>query len=196
MVYGKSCIRTAARRLYAGGHPREDEGMAGYSLRAALRHLRHAAGPDPHGPPDTELLRRFLAGDAVAFEALVWRHGPMVLGVGRRVLRDADAAEDAFQATFLALARKAGSIARRGSVGAWLCRVAFRAALRARPVTPRPESLRDGDAPDRRTTDPAAAASAQELRALIDEELSRLPGRYRDALVLHHLGGRTCDEVA
>src|SRR5436305_10903147 len=82
---------------------------------------------------DAELLERFLHGrDAAAFELLVWRYGPLVLGVCRKVLRQAEDAEDAFQATFLLLARKAGSIGKRTSVGSWLYKVAYRVALHAR----------------------------------------------------------------
>src|SRR5262249_53118606 len=82
---------------------------------------------------DAELLRRWVGDrDQAAFEVLVWRHGPMVLGVCRRILRNTQDVEDAFQASFLALVRKAGSIARRQSVGSWLYTVAHRAALQAR----------------------------------------------------------------
>src|ERR1700733_11304172 len=100
--------------------------MAGHTLLATVQHMRRAAGMGGRGEPDAELLRRYLAGDALAFETLVWRHGSMVLGVGQHLLRDAHAAEDAFQVTFLALARRAGSIVRHGSVGPWLGRVALR----------------------------------------------------------------------
>ncbi|MBX9624983.1 MAG: hypothetical protein K2X82_14345, partial [Gemmataceae bacterium] len=83
--------------------------------------------------PDADLLDRYArAGDEAAFELLVWRHGRLVWGVCRRVARDRHAAEDAFQAAFLALARKAGTIARADGVAGWLYRVAFRAALAAR----------------------------------------------------------------
>src|SRR5436309_8781685 len=96
-------------------------------LRRLLTH------PDAGSPSDSQLLQRFVHQcDESAFELLVWRHGPMVLGVCRRVLRDKHAADDAFQATFLALVRKADGIARGGAVGPWLYRVAFRVALRAR----------------------------------------------------------------
>ena len=84
---------------------------------------------------DAELLRRFTATrDEAAFELLVWRHGTMVLGVCRRAVRDEQLAEDAFQAVFIVLARKAGSI-RGGNVGGWLFRVARRVAARAAQAT-------------------------------------------------------------
>src|SRR5215510_14271114 len=87
---------------------------------------------------DALLLDRFVAQwDQAAFRDLVHRHGPMVLGVCRRILRDPHAAEDAFQATFLLLVRKAGSVRKRGSVGPWLYAVARRVALEARGVASR-----------------------------------------------------------
>src|SRR6516225_4722824 len=88
--------------------------------------------------PDALLLDRFVdQWDQAAFGDLVRRHGPMVLGVCRRIMRDPHAAEDAFQATFLLLARKAGSVRKRGSVGSWLHGVAHRVALEARGVASR-----------------------------------------------------------
>jgi Sigma-70 region 2 len=87
-------------------------------LRELIHTLRRAA--DRPGTPDAELLRRYVAGDEAAFELLVWRHAALVLGVCRRVLRHAHDAEDAFQATWLALARRARSVGRRGSVAGWL----------------------------------------------------------------------------
>src|SRR5262245_24107226 len=84
-------------------------------------------------PSDGQLLQRFVRQrDDLAFEVLVWRHGPMVLGTCRRLLRHEHDAEDAVQATFLVLARKAGSISQRELLGTWLYRVAYRVALRAR----------------------------------------------------------------
>src|SRR5437588_3433321 len=99
-----------------------------------IRGLRRAVTPSGAGGlTDADLLRRWLAQrDEAAFEALLWRHAAAVLGVCRRVLGDAHEAEDAAQATFLTLARKAGAIGRRQAVAAWLYTVAYRAALRAR----------------------------------------------------------------
>src|SRR5579883_1120657 len=98
-----------------------------------LQHIRCIAG-DPSGTPsDGELLRRYLAvRDEAAFAALMRRHGPMVFSVCQSVLRQRDDAEDAFQAVFLILARKAGSVRRYEGLGGWLQRVAYRVALQAR----------------------------------------------------------------
>src|SRR6516225_9748530 len=104
-----------------------------------LQHFRKAAlRRDGAGLTDGQLLERFLANqDEAAFEALVRRHGPMVLGVCRRVLRDSHDAEDAFQATFLVLARKAASVSPRERVGNWLYGVAHTTAVRARATNAR-----------------------------------------------------------
>src|SRR5947209_15372477 len=136
-------------------------------LRRLLGFARRTADPTD----DLGLLARFAAtGDADAFELLVWRHGAMVLGVARRVLRDEHAAEDVFQATFLALARRAKSVRSDGCVAGWLHRVARRAAVRARG---RRESglrfARNVNTPD----DPLTAAARHELSQVLDEELDR-----------------------
>ena len=103
-------------------------------LISILRHLRRVVVQRPDGGlSDAQLLERFARDrDEAAFEVLVWRHGPMVLGMGRRLLRNLQDAEDVLQATFLALARQASSISRREALSAWLHKVAFRVALRTR----------------------------------------------------------------
>src|SRR2546423_3544948 len=106
--------------------------MSPFQLRLALRHLRRAAAPSEAGRSDAHLLERFAGGDEAAFELLLWRHGPMVLGTCRRLLRDGDLAEDAFQATWVVLLNKAGSVRKPEALGAWLHRVACRVAARAR----------------------------------------------------------------
>jgi DNA-directed RNA polymerase specialized sigma24 family protein len=110
------------------------ETVAKGNLTAILRQLRRVVvRPAEGGLTDAQLLERFAAQrDEAAFEVLLWRHGPMVLGVGRRMLQNLHDAEDVLQATFLALVRQAGSISRHGSVGCWLYKVAYRTALRAR----------------------------------------------------------------
>src|SRR5579884_2729851 len=108
--------------------------MPGQPLNLVLRHVRHlAAGPGNDGGIDTSLLERFVARrDEAAFAEVLERHGSLVLGVCRRVLGDEHDAEDAFQATFLVLARRAGSIRRGASLPSWLHGVAYRVALEAR----------------------------------------------------------------
>jgi RNA polymerase sigma factor (sigma-70 family) len=137
---------------------------------------------------DAELLARFVrAGDQTAFELLVWRHGPMVLGACRRILRDVHLAEDAFQAAFLILARKAGSV-RSACVAGWLHRVARRVAVRAARPRKRIEPL---------TADPLdRPAPDAELRVVLDAEIDRLPERFRLPVVLCYLDGRTTEDAA
>src|SRR5947207_2945123 len=102
--------------------------MADRELTRLLRQIHETAGGSALS--DAQLLERFVAsGDGAAFELLVWRHERLVFGLCRRLLRDVHDAEDAFQATFLALARKAGSIARREALACWLYQVAYRTAL-------------------------------------------------------------------
>src|SRR5438105_4032684 len=108
--------------------------MAPVLLRDLFRYLRRArAGPEGPDPTDGTLLQRYLERrDEAAFELLLERHGPMVLGVCQRVVGDSHAAEDAFQATFLVLARRADSIRKQASVGSWLFGVAQRIAGKAK----------------------------------------------------------------
>jgi RNA polymerase sigma factor (sigma-70 family) len=148
------------------------------------------------GLSDGQLLERFLArGDAAALEALVRRHGPMVLGVCRRVLRDPHDAEDAFQATFLVLARRAASIWPREKVGNWLYGVAYQTARKARAVRAR---RRVREVPASGAPEPEAASDVprSDLAELLDHELSRLPDKYRTALVLCELEGKTHADAA
>jgi RNA polymerase sigma factor (sigma-70 family) len=147
-------------------------------------------------PTDRQLLRRFTkAGDESAFEMLIQRHGPIVLGVCRRVLGNADGAEDAFQATFLVLVRRAASIQRPELLGNWLYGVAFRIASRARQnAARRAESERQVAYRPRPELLPELAR--RELRSVLDEEMSRLPEKYRAPLVLCYLEGKTNEEAA
>jgi RNA polymerase sigma factor (sigma-70 family) len=172
--------------------------MANSQLNEVLRHLRRTSRRrDDGGLTDGQLLERFLAArDEAAFEALVRRHGPMVLGVCRRVLGGAGGAydaEDAFQATFLVLVHRAGSVAARESVGSWLYGVAYRTALKARAAAARRR------AKEKQMARPEAVHErdlGRELRPLIDQELSRLPEKYREPIVLCDLEGRTREEAA
>ena len=175
--------------------------MATATLQGIVRHLGLAvAVRNSAGVADAQLLERFVSRrDEAAFELLVWRHGKMVLGTCRRLLRDAHEAEDAFQACFLALARRAGSVGRRGSVGGWLHRVAFRLALgaKARRATRDVREQPLGDqAPAAGTPDPAAEAARREVRRVLDGEVNRLPDRYRVPFVLCCLEGRSNADAA
>ena len=148
--------------------------------------------------PDAELVRRFAADrDDFAFVALVRRHGPMVFGVCRRVLRDWHLAEDAFQAAFLVLARRASAISPPGAVAGWLHGVAYRVAKdsrrsalrrlgRERPVGEPPDAAAPG----------CDSFDDRDVRAVIDDELRRLPAKYRDLLVACDLEGRPRQPVA
>src|SRR5262245_37592677 len=148
--------------------------------RAALSQIHRLAGAQaPDEFPDRELLERFhRRRDEAAFVALVRRHGPMVWGVCRRVLGDAHDAEDAFQAAFLVLAGKAGSIRRAESLGAWLYRVARQLALRARGRRDRRRRAEAGR-PAVGGAAPSAGAgppdelSLREALAILDEEVGR-----------------------
>jgi RNA polymerase sigma factor (sigma-70 family) len=144
---------------------------------------------------DRELLERFVtARDGAAFAALVQRHGPMVLGVCRRLLHDAHEAEDAFQATFLVLVSKARSIGRPQLLGAWLHGVAYRTAARARQAARRRARAREATTmPD---SDLAVELAWRELRQVLDEELGNVAEKYRAPLVLFYLEGKTTVEVA
>jgi RNA polymerase sigma factor (sigma-70 family) len=146
---------------------------------------------------DGDLLQRFVAQrDESAFANLVHRYGSLVLGVCQRVLGDRHQAEDAFQATFLVLIRRAGSLDRRGPLGNWLYAVAYRTATKARMTAAR-RRARERQAMD--STPQAYTVDEQawnELRPILDEELSQLPGKYRAPLVLCYLEGKTQQEAA
>jgi len=173
--------------------------MADRELATILSRIRRAAA-EGSGVSDAQLLGRFAVGrDEAAFELLVWRYARLVFGVCRRVLHDLHDAEDALQATFLALARQAGRINRREAVAGWLHKVAYRVALTARAKRARRAAherplrvAEDVPAPPEDTT-PAESA---DLRAVLDQEVSRLPDRLRAPVVLCHLEGKTIDEAA
>jgi RNA polymerase sigma factor (sigma-70 family) len=146
---------------------------------------------------DRDLLQRFTARqDQVAFKAILRRHGPMVLRVCQRLLKQQEDAEDVFQATFLVLARKADSLEWRESVGAWLYEVAHRLAQGARR---RQLALQAREAKARRPSsaeDPLTEISGRELVTILEEELALLPERYRAPLLLCGLEGKSGDEAA
>lgn len=157
--------------------------------RAALR-------ADGTEPADETLLREFIARhDESAFAAVVRRHGPMVLGVCRRVLRNAHDADDAFQATFLVLALKARSLARPEQLGSWLYGVAWRTAQEARSAAARRRRKESAVAA---TSEPLCcdAEPVHDLRPLLDRELAALPDRYRGPIVLCDLEGWSRKDAA
>lgn len=162
-----------------------------------IQHLRSAVlRRDEAGAADGQLLECFLTQrDDAALAALVRRHGPMVWGVCRRVLQHHHDAEDAFQATFLVLVRRAASVEPREMVANWLYGVAYRTALKARSLAARRKGR------ERQVVEmPEPAVEAQEvwrdLEPLLDRELSRLPDKYRVPVVLCDLGGKTRKEAA
>lgn len=162
--------------------------MAKEQIGTVLREIRRLVGASPNDEStDGQLLRRFADHrDEAAFDGLLRRHGPLVFGVCRRVLGDVLDAEDAFQATFLVLARRAAALDRRGSLAGFLYTVAYRIALRAK-----------ADAARRREQERTAAKAMaietaddwlwRDVRPLIDEELQRLPEKYRLPILLCYL---------
>jgi RNA polymerase sigma factor (sigma-70 family) len=164
------------------------------AMSEVIGRLRDILGSHGNSPiVDAELLRRFVQDkDHAAFEALVRRHGPMVLGVCHRVLRCRHDVEDAFQATFLVLLRKAASLRSPSKIGNWLYGVAYRTAVQARDAATKRRSkeaavIRQAEKPENVWTD---------LLPAVDKELERLPEKYRLPLVLCHLEGRTRKVVA
>jgi RNA polymerase sigma factor (sigma-70 family) len=142
---------------------------------------------------DAQLLDQFLQGDEGAFETLVRRHGPMVLAVCRRVLHDAHDAEDAFQACFLVLVRKAASIGRRELLANWLYGVAYRTAMKARSAA-HTRKWKESQVMPKTIANPAEARP--DWLPLLDQELSALPRKYRMAIVLCDLEGHTRRQAA
>jgi RNA polymerase sigma factor (sigma-70 family) len=166
-------------------------------LRTFLRCLRRvAAGPAGTAPTDGQLLERFLGQhDEAAFELLVWRHGPMVLNVCRRLLHHVEDAEDAFQATFLVFVRKAHAVSKREGVGGWLYRVAYRVALRAKAAAAK-RARREKQTAAALTVDDGDGVVWRDLRPVLDEEINRLPENFRAAVVLCYLEGKSHEEAA
>jgi RNA polymerase sigma factor (sigma-70 family) len=171
--------------------------MATSQMSEIIQHLRRTVLlRDGAGLTDGQLLEDYLSRrDQAALAALVRRHGPMVWGVCRRVLHNHHDAEDAFQATFLVLVRKAASIVPRQMVANWLYGVAHQTALNARATA----AKRKGR--ERQVMEmPEPAVTGQDLWAdlqpLLDEELSRLPDKYRSVIVLCDLEGKTRKEAA
>ncbi|AMV36247.1 sigma-70 family RNA polymerase sigma factor [Planctomyces sp. SH-PL62] len=168
--------------------------MSGAGRGAVLHDLERLLREGVAPPGDGDLLERFRStGDEAAFEALVTRHGPMVRGVCHRFLRGDHDVDDAFQATFLVLARKAAGLRDPDRLGPWLYGVASRVAAKARA-----RNLRRGDRPliDDIPARDDPRAEWSDVRPILDAELARLPSKQRDVLVLCLLGGASEDEAS
>jgi RNA polymerase sigma factor (sigma-70 family) len=161
-------------------------------LLQQIQRLIGQAGPEPG--TDRDLLRRYTVHrDEAAFTLLVQRHGRMVWNVCRRALANYQDAEDAFQATFIVLARKAAAVRWQPSIASWLYAVAQRVACKARSEAARRPASTDVEPV---SPNPFEAMSAQDLLATLDAEVAALPERYRGPLVLCWLEGRTQEEAA
>jgi RNA polymerase sigma factor (sigma-70 family) len=171
--------------------------MSDGPLANVVRHIRRVAGqPRAGNTEDAQLLERFLTfRDEAAFEALLRRHGPMVLAVCRRLLRLDQDVEDAFQATFLVLLRKAGSLRRRELLAPWLYGVAHRTALKARAQAAR-RQLREKPMADLPQPEISENGMFADLRSLLDAEIARLPKKLRLPVILCYLQGQTYAEAA
>jgi len=148
---------------------------------------------------DADLLERFLTRrDESAFELLLWRHERLVRGTCRRLLRAEQDVEDACQATFLALACKAGAIGRRQALSSWLYKVAYRIALRAKTDAARRgcQETEAGEPCAHPSTDPTHRAVCEDLRSIVDEEVCRLPEKYRAPVILCYMEGKSNEEAA
>jgi RNA polymerase sigma factor (sigma-70 family) len=162
--------------------------MSRSALAAGLRHLRRQlALQQSSDDSDEQLLQIFLSRrEESAFAALVRRHGPMVLHVCRRVLGHEQDAEDAFQATFLVLALQAARLRKKSSLASWLHGTAHRIALKAKQAAARRRKY-EGQTPPRPNTEPSTKLLWDEVRVLLDEEIARLPEKYRSVFVLFYL---------
>src|SRR5579872_6354328 len=171
--------------------------MATRGMDSVFQHLRRLALLQAGTSiTDGQLLESFVANhDAAAFETLVRRHGRMVQGVCLRVLRNQHDAEDAFQATFLVLAHKAARVIPREMVGNWLYGVAHTTALRAKAKAAQ-RLRRERQVANMRESNDTGAGEWDDLQVLLDEELTKLPDKYRLPVVLCDLEGRSRREVA
>src|SRR4051794_31973656 len=172
--------------------------MAVEMLSAALQQInRLFTDGTVTGLSDAHLLERFIGRrDASSFEALVARHGPMVLSVCRGVLRDPNDAEDAFQATFLILVKKAGTFRGRAALGGWLHLVAHRVAIRANAATARRRVYERRAGQMAAATSGSGPAAPDDVLRAVHEEVARLPERFRLAIVLCDLRGVSQPQAA
>ena len=171
--------------------------MASAQRGAALRHIHRLFDEGTlAGLPDSRLLERYAGNrDELAFEALVHRHGAMVMGVCRGVLDDANDADDAFQAAFLVLARKAKSIWIEGSIGGWLHRVAWRIALQVKTDAAR-RRRQEQKAAELAGTRETCCPPWDDADSVLHQEIDRLPERFRKPIILCYLEDMTCQQAA
>jgi RNA polymerase sigma factor (sigma-70 family) len=170
--------------------------MSASRVGVLLQHVHRLLGNRRDAGSDGQLLDRFVRQrDEQAFSVLMSRYGPLVWGACRRVVVHEQDAEDVFQATFLLLARQATTIRKRASVGSWLFGVAHRLALRARADAAR-RHRHEQHAVLPAAPDPSADMTWRELRTVLDEELARLPEKYRAPLLLCYFDGLTQEETA
>jgi RNA polymerase sigma factor (sigma-70 family) len=161
-----------------------------------LQQLRGLVRPPDGGLTDAQLLARWLTSqDEAAFELLLWRHGPTVRGVCQRLLRRSQDIEDAVQATFLVFLQKGGTIGKREAVASWLYKVAYRVALRLQRQSSRQQRFdgREMLLPAPKTADVVAL---HDLHRVLDDEVHRLPRRYRSVFVLRCLQEKSNEETA
>jgi RNA polymerase sigma factor (sigma-70 family) len=190
-------MQTSVCRHYKGKQCPGDASVPKTTLGDMVQYFRNACEVQrSRDLTDADLLRRFLAErEGAAFAVLMQRHGPMVLGLCKRILGDLHSAEDAFQATFMVLVRRAASLRCTGSLGNWLYAAAKRIALKARARAIARQRL------ERRVeimprAEPIDESTWQELRTVLDEEIGKLPKKYRAAIILCHLESKSHEQAA
>jgi RNA polymerase sigma factor (sigma-70 family) len=170
--------------------------MASKEASPVIRYIRRMAASGADRVDDRQLLDRFVTHrDEAVFAALLQRYGPLVWGLCRRILRSRDDADDAFQATFLLLVRKAPSIDRGDQLGPWLYGVAYRIAVRARANAAR-RRCHEQRAQKRTQVDPKVELDWHDVGPILDEEVQHLPEKYRIPFILCYLQGKTNAEAA
>src|SRR5262249_4595958 len=198
-AFTKSCMKSSTPRKYhvaIGGSSNIWGGMTNGQTSEVLQHLRTSVLREAGGLSDRQLLEIFIERrDEAAFEAIVRRHGPMVMGVCGRVLRNRQDAEDAFQAVFLVLVRKAAAITSRELLAAWLYGVAYNTALKAKSAAAR-RRRKERQATAMLEPDSETSSPERDWLPFLDRELNGLPDRYRLPIVLCELQGKSHKEAA
>jgi RNA polymerase sigma factor (sigma-70 family) len=189
-LYRSAGEATSKGKRHLGGFAVDHHRLASPDLERVFR------GEAISGLSEWQLLARYLEHrDELAFEALVARHGPMVLGTCRRMLSGESDVDDAFQATFLVLVRRAGALGPRDAIGPWLHGVAARVSMRARSQAARRRRL-ETIAPGHAARAAPSSDPDGELADRLDQEVNRLPAKYRSPIVLCYLEGHTHEEAA